>query len=65
VPLPDTSPEQLRDAVRDLYKFEIRKLRHALLEGRIPKRDYAAHVVQLRKRYSVLSLPIDAWATDR
>jgi hypothetical protein len=65
VPLPETSPEQLRNAVRDLYKFEIRKLRDALLEGRIPKRDYAAHVVELRKRYLLLSLPIEVWVTDR
>ena len=62
MPLPETPPEQLRDAIRDLYRFEIRQLRRALLDGRIPKRDYAAHVVQLRKRYMLLSLPVNAWA---
>lgn len=61
VPLPGTAPWQLRDAVRDLYKYEIRRLRDARLAGRIPKRDYAAHVVRLRERYPILSVPVDAW----
>jgi hypothetical protein len=61
VPLPGTSPQQLRDAVRELYKYEIRRLRDARLAGRIPKHDYAAHVVRLRQRYPVLSLPLESW----
>jgi hypothetical protein len=61
VPLPTTPPGPLRDAVRDLYKYEIRRLRDARLAGRIPKRDYAAHVVRLRERYPILSLPVEAW----
>jgi len=60
-PLPTTSPEQLRDAVRDLYRYEIRRLRGELLAGRIPRRDYAAHVVALRERYPLLSLPVALW----
>ena len=49
VPRPDTSPQQLRDAVRDLYRYEIKRLRLSLLDGHIAKRDYAAHVVALRR----------------
>src|SRR4029077_20952689 len=60
-PRPSTSPEQLRDAVRDLYRYEIRRLRTELLAGRIPKREYAGHVVELRKRYPLLSLRTDLW----
>jgi hypothetical protein len=60
-PTPTTSPSQLRDAVRDLYKYEIRQLRDALIAGRIAKPDYAAHVVALRRRYPLLSLPLDLW----
>jgi hypothetical protein len=60
-PSPTTTPEQLRDAVRDLYKFEIRRLRDALVGGRIAKPDYAGHVVALRRRYPLLSLPLDLW----
>jgi hypothetical protein len=60
-PLPSTSPQQLRDAVRDLYKFEIKRLRSELLARRIRKQDYAGHVVELRKRYWLLSIPTQLW----
>ena len=61
IPGPTTSPQQLRDAVRDLYKYEIRRLRGRLLEGQIRKPDYAGHVVALRKRYWLLSIPTQLW----
>ena len=60
-PLPATSPQQLRDAVRDLYKYEIKRLRSELLARRIRKQDYAGHVVELRKRYWLLSVPTQLW----
>jgi len=63
-PLPDTSPERLRDAVRDLYKYEIKRLRANLLAKRILKKDYASHVVELRKRYPLLSIPVDLWLVN-
>ena len=60
-PLPRTSPQFLRDAVRELYRYEIKALRNALLAGRIPKADYANHVIALRKRYWLLSVPLQLW----
>jgi hypothetical protein len=63
-PKPDTSPERLRDAVRDLYKYEIKRLRGDLLAKRILKKDYANHVVELRKRYPILSIPVDLWLVN-
>jgi hypothetical protein len=60
-PLPTTKAEFLRDAVRDLYRYEIRRLRSELLAGRIPKVDYANRVVELRRRYPLLSLPLEMW----
>jgi hypothetical protein len=65
IPRPDTPPQSLRDAVRDLYKYEIRRLRDRLIAGEIRKRDYAGHVVALRKRYRVLSIPMALWTDDR
>jgi hypothetical protein len=62
-PSRDTSPEKLRDALRDLYKYEIRRLRSELLAGHILKPDYAGHVIALRKRYSLLSVPVQFWLT--
>ena len=63
-PLPDTSPERLRDAVRDLYKYEIKRLRADLLAERFLKKDYASHVVELRKRYPLLSISVDLWLVN-
>jgi hypothetical protein len=61
VPQPDTPPDRLRDAVRDLYKYEIRRLRQEVLAGRIRKPDYAGRVIALRARYPLLSLPVRLW----
>jgi hypothetical protein len=60
-PLPSTAPGPLRDAVRDLYKYEIRKLRSEVLAGRIRRPDYAGHIIELRKRYRLLSVPTALW----
>jgi hypothetical protein len=64
VPRPDTPPHQLRDAVRDLYRYEIRRLKLSLLAGQIAKRDYADHVVALRRRYPLLSVPVEQWVVS-
>ena len=61
VPRPGTPPQRLRDAVRDLYRYEIKRLRLSLLAGHIAKRDYADHVVGLRRKYPLLSVPMELW----
>jgi len=60
-PLPTTSPQELRDVVRDLYKYEIRRLKGELLARRFPRSHYAGHVIELRKRYRLLSIPMELW----
>lgn len=60
-PRPFSSPGQLRDAVRELYKYEIKRLRGELLAGRFPKSEYAERVLSLRRRYLVLSIPTQLW----
>jgi hypothetical protein len=60
-PTADTEPQRLRDAVRDLYKYEIKRLRRDLLAGGIPKHDYANQVIALRKKYPLLSIPTELW----
>ena len=61
VPLASTPPDRLRDAVRDLYKYEIRRLRDRLLAGEFEKTHYASHVIELRRRYWLLSVPTQLW----
>ena len=65
LPSADTPPGRLRDAVRDLYKYEIRRLRERVVSGDIPKREYAGHVIELRKRYPLLSIPTDLWVESK
>lgn len=60
-PREDTSPALIRDFVNDLYVYEIRLLRKRMRAGLIPKQEYANHVIELRKRYPILSLPIEHW----
>lgn len=60
-PLPHTTPGRLRDAVLDLYKYEIRRLRSELLAKRFRRQEYAGQVVALRRRYWLLSVPVERW----
>jgi hypothetical protein len=55
-PTEHTPPEVVRDYVRDLYKWEIRKLRGRYLRGEFPKQDYWRRVDALRRTYPVLAL---------
>ncbi len=61
VPREATPPGLVKDYLNDLYRYQIRKLRGQLLAGGIAKADYAATVLELRKRYPLLSLPIRLW----
>ncbi len=56
MPRPHTRPELVREYVRDLYKFEIKRLRARLLRGEFPRSEYAGRVDALRRQYPVLAL---------
>jgi hypothetical protein len=60
-PRADTPPALVRDAVNELYKLELRRLRLRHLRGEVAKADFADRVIQLRKKYWVLTLPAPAW----
>ena len=60
-PRADTPPRFLRDALRDLYKYEIKVLKRRLLAGEFPKQEYAGRVIALRRRYPLLSVPLELW----
>jgi hypothetical protein len=60
-PKASTSPAVLREQINDLYRFEIRRLRDRCRAGEFTTRELPAHVVELRKRYMLLSIPIDRW----
>ena len=60
-PTPDTSPELVHDFVNDLYRYELRRLRDALVRGMIPKAGYYDRVVRLRLQYPLVSLKAHEW----
>jgi hypothetical protein len=63
-PLPHTNPEQARDYVRDLYKYEIRRLRERYVRGEFAKREYSDKVDALRRAYPVLAFPARMWVIE-
>jgi len=60
-PTPHTDPELVRAYVRDLYKYEIRRLRERYLRNEFPKQEYWERVDALRRAYPVLALPARLW----
>jgi hypothetical protein len=53
----------LRAQLNDLYRFEIRRLKRHLQQGAFPLADYVPHVLTLRARYLLLSVPLSGWTT--
>jgi len=60
-PTAHTRPDLVRDYVRDLYKYEIRRLRDRYLRGEFPKSEYWGRVDALRRSYPVLALRATDW----
>lgn len=61
MPRATTPPSLLRDAINDLYRHEIRTLRDRCRAGAFSTRELPARVVELRKRYLLLSTPLTRW----
>jgi hypothetical protein len=57
----DTPASRLREQINDLYRFEIRALRDRCRVGEFPTSELPARVVELRKRYLLLSIPVATW----
>jgi hypothetical protein len=60
-PTPATDPHVVRAYVRDLYKYEIRRLRERYLRHEFPKHEYSGRVDALRQSYPVLGLVARQW----
>jgi hypothetical protein len=63
-PKAETTPARLREQINDLYRFEIRRLRDRCRAGEFPTQELPARVVELRKRYLLLSIPTAHWTED-
>lgn len=60
-PRPETPPARLREQINDLYRIEIRALRDRCRAGEFPTQELPPKVVELRKRYMLLSIPVEHW----
>ena len=56
-----TPPALVRDALNDLYRYELRRMRDRLRAGAMAKADYNDAVIATRRRYWPLSLQLPAW----
>ena len=63
-PTPETRPELVHEFVSDLYRHELRRLRDRLVGRDIPKQGYYDRVVELRRKYPLISLKPRQWLED-
>jgi hypothetical protein len=56
-----TRPALVHEFVSDLYRFELRRLRGRLLRREVSKEEYAGRVIDLRRKYPLVSLPARYW----
>jgi hypothetical protein len=63
-PGPNTPPERLREQINDLYRYEIRLLRDRCRAGEFPTSELPGQVIELRKRYVLLSIPLVHWTVE-
>ena len=64
-PRATTPPALAKEFVNDLYRHELRRLRARLRVQEIPKEGYSDRVVELRRKYFLLSIRLDLWAKIR
>ena len=60
-PTPTTPPRLVYEFVNDLYRFELRRLRDRLIRKEIPRAGYYERVVELRRRYPLVSFRAESW----
>ena len=60
-PTSATPPAIVRDALNDLYRYELRRMRDRHRAGQIDKPAYLDLVIATRKRYWPLTLSLPAW----
>ncbi len=60
-PTEDTPPQLVYDFINDLYRYELRRLRASLVSGTIPKAGYYERVVELRRKYPLVSFKPSLW----
>lgn len=60
-PLPHTRPALVFRFLGELYRYELRRLKKLREAGVIAPGDYGGRVVDLRRRYPLVSVPVGRW----
>ncbi|MFO7692349.1 MAG: hypothetical protein R6V57_04610 [Vicinamibacterales bacterium] len=60
-PQPHTRPAQVFRFLGELYRYELRRLKRLREAGVIAPADYGGRVVDLRRRYPLVSVPVRLW----
>ncbi len=60
-PLPHTRPAHVFRFLGELYRYELRRLKRWREAGVIAHGDYGGRVVDLRRRYPLVSVPVGRW----
>jgi hypothetical protein len=55
-PTSRTPPEVVHELVSDLYRYELRRTRDRLIRREFMRSEYFARIVELRRRYPLVSL---------
>jgi hypothetical protein len=60
-PLPRTRPALVFHYLNELYRYELRRLKRMRQAGAVLHGDYGNRVVELRRRYPLVSVPVKYW----
>jgi len=60
-PLPRTRPALVFRYLGELYRYELRRLKRQRAQGAVAAGEYGARVVDLRRRYPLVSVPVKYW----
>ena len=55
-PNSDTPPALVHELLSDLYRYELRRMRDRLLRREFARTEYFARILELRRRYPLVSL---------
>jgi hypothetical protein len=60
-PLTRTRPAIAFRYVSDLYRYELRRLKHLHQRRFVPPDEYVGRVIEVRHRYPLVSVPVKYW----
>lgn len=63
-PTDTTPPERVHEFVSDLYRYELRRMRDRLRGGQIRKLEYFDCIVELRRKYPLISIAPAQWLDE-